>query len=221
MFHVKQVRARSPRPSAVGPAGHSPARALSSRRCRTWRSSATSAAGVTPAIRAAAPSVAGRDALQLLAHLVRKAADRGVIEIARQASASSRRKARDVGVLALEIAGISAVDLELLGDLRRQAAELRPDAAQTREVDLGIGQQIGGRARARPSGVDRDAVRAQRCGRQRQTSRQRRAPASSACDLGREGAGARRADTAQRQPRGVRRWSALSARSTAGTRRAR
>jgi hypothetical protein len=48
--------------------------------------------------------------------------------------------------LAVEVAGIAGIGLQLLGDRGRQAAQLRPHLAEPRQVDLGMAQQIARRS---------------------------------------------------------------------------
>ena len=90
-----------------------------------------SAAGVMPGMRAACPKVAGESRSSLLACFGRKSTHAAIIEIGRQMQLLVPAKGQDIGLLALEIAGIAPVDLQLLGDLRRECSQLGPDAASS------------------------------------------------------------------------------------------
>ena len=72
------------------------------------------APGVTPSIRAACPRVAGRTAWSFSANLGGETAEREVVEVAGQKQALVAAERGDVGILAVEIAMIGGVDLDLL-----------------------------------------------------------------------------------------------------------
>ena len=93
----------------------------------------------------------GPDGGQLRAAFGRKPADRGVVERGRQVQGLVAAEGQDIGLLAIEIAGIAAVDLDLLGDVRRRSRELRPEAGQVGEVDSGMARSSSA-VRRTPSG---------------------------------------------------------------------
>ncbi len=77
----------------------------------------------------------GPDGGELLAHLVGKAADRGVVEVGRQAQVFVAAEGGDIGGLAVEIAGIGRVDLDLLAQRRpatRRSAARSPPGRRSR-----------------------------------------------------------------------------------------
>src|SRR5215469_1824984 len=88
---------------------------------------------------------------------MRQAADRRVIEVGRQQQRLVALESDDIPLLPLEIAGIARIDLELLGNLRRERAKLRPYLGQTCEVDPGIGEELCGTT-GNTVLIDRDAV---------------------------------------------------------------
>ena len=57
--------------------------------------------------------------------------DRLEVEVGRQLERLLRPQGRDVGVLTFEIGGVARLDLELLGHVGAQLAELRPDRRQS------------------------------------------------------------------------------------------
>ena len=94
---------------------------------------------------------------ELAADFARQAADRRIVEVGGKQQRLVAAERRDVPFLAFEIPGITCVDLELLGNFRRQRAELGPNRGETRQVDAGIGQQFRGIA-GDAVFVDRDPV---------------------------------------------------------------
>ena len=50
----------------------------------------------------------------------------------------------DVELLPLDVDGIARIDGELLGDVRIERADLRPDRCEPRDIDIGISQQLEG-----------------------------------------------------------------------------
>ena len=93
-----------------------PARA----RLRRCTSSIDTAAGVTPGMRPAWPTVAGRTSVESLAHLVRQAGELRIVEVLRQSRFLVARGARDLFLLPLDVARVAGAHLDLGADLRRQ-----------------------------------------------------------------------------------------------------
>src|SRR5262245_66395530 len=91
------------------------------------RRHAVDAAGLADGARA--------DRRELLLGLVGKPRQLRVVERLRQFEAFVAAVRGDVGGLAREIDVVQRVDLELLGDLRRELAEARPDARELRHAD--------------------------------------------------------------------------------------
>ena len=79
---------------------------------------------------------------EFLAHFVRKAADRGVVEVGRQFERLVAPHRRGVRLLTFEIDGILRVDADLFGDPGRNAGKRGPDTRKPRPVDAGMGKQI-------------------------------------------------------------------------------
>ena len=126
VFHVKQ---RSPSRTPPGRTSmRCPARlarlALGGA-LADWASTRVSAAGVTPSMRAAWPSVAGRIAASFWRRLGGEPMDRAIVQVVRQTHAFVPAEGQNVGVLAVEIAGILGVDL-------RAARWRRPDTPPAR-----------------------------------------------------------------------------------------
>ena len=109
----------------------------------------------------------GASQCELAADLARQAADRAVVEVRREQQRLVAPERGDVPFLAFEVTRIAGVDLELLGDFRRQRAELGPNRGQTRQVDPGIGQQLRSIA-GNTVLVDDDPMALQRRGRHAQ-----------------------------------------------------
>ena len=125
---------------------------------RTWASRAVSAPGVTPSIRAAWPSVAGRTADSFSRASLDRPPIGAVVQVGRQAQVLVPPEGHDVGLLPVEIAGIGRLDLHLLGDCRRPGpASSGQIAAQPSRSRRRIGQQLQRRP-APAVGLDRDAV---------------------------------------------------------------
>ncbi len=115
-------------------------------------SSSDTAAGVSPGMRAACPSVCGRTALKHLARLVRQSAHRRVVDIRRQGAVSSWRCWRSISSLwRFRYPEYLACTSTLQLDLRRRAARRRiqpavgvgrRDGAQVVVRELGAAQQL-------------------------------------------------------------------------------
>ena len=173
----EQRRERPPdRPPALGARRRSRARSAGRRRVsRLWgellafkqpraawhgRAEAVSAPGVTPSMRAAWPSVAGRAARQLLARLVGETADAGVVELGRQDQLLVAAERLDVGVLAIEIAGVEPRRSRSARAISRgQPSICGQTPRQVVEADVAIGQQLD-QVAALAVGVDRASPRA-------------------------------------------------------------
>src|SRR5690606_6965140 len=82
------------------------------------------------------------DRRQLLPNLAGEPADGGVVQVGRQREVLVPPERGGVGSLAVEVAGIARVGLDLLADLLRPVADLRPALPRTVEVDAGISQQL-------------------------------------------------------------------------------
>src|SRR5215471_5134158 len=129
---------------------------------------------------------------------MRQAADRRVIEVGRQQQRLVAPERGDVPLLPLEIAGIARIDLELLGNLRRERGELRPYLRQSCEVDPGIGEELRGTT-GNTVLIDRDAVALQ-C-RRRQPPFEKALPEpGQRCHLEGKMPAARSSDAANAQP---------------------
>ena len=85
------------------------------------------AAGVTPSIRAAWPSVTWTDPAELERCLGGKTLDGGIVEARGQGEAFVAPERQNVCVLAIQITCILAVDLELLHHIGRKTTDFRPD----------------------------------------------------------------------------------------------
>jgi len=79
---------------------------------------------------------------ELFASLVRQPPKRRVVEIARQGQRLVAAEEFDVGVLAIEIAHIGRVYLNLFAREIRPSGQPRPDRDQIRKTDLAISQQL-------------------------------------------------------------------------------
>ena len=106
--------------------------AQAARARRTWASRAVSAPGVTPSMRDGLAERARAHGGELLARLVREAADRRRSRGRRAASSALvAAEGLDVGVLAVEVAGVGGVDLDLLAR-PRPASRRSPARAAAR-----------------------------------------------------------------------------------------
>ena len=94
-----------------------------------WTSSSEIAAGVTPEMRDAWPSVSGPVPGQLLPHLERQRRDLRVVELGRQPQALVGRGALDLFVLLVDVAGVLDADLDLLDHRVGQRRRPAPRAA--------------------------------------------------------------------------------------------
>ena len=84
--------------------------------------------------------------LQFLFGFVRQSRQRRVIEIVRQCETFIAPIRRDIRRLARQIDIVLGIDLDLLGDFRRELAEARPDFREIRDRDIRIRQQFKRRA---------------------------------------------------------------------------
>src|SRR5206468_11511709 len=101
---------------------------------------------------------------ELVADLARETADRRVIEIGRQQQFLVAPERRNILLLSLEIAGITRVDLELLGDIWCQCRQLGPYSSEPHSIDPGISKEL--RCAAGDAVlIDGNAVALQRRGR--------------------------------------------------------
>ncbi|MDB6164865.1 MAG: hypothetical protein JWQ83_5, partial [Lacunisphaera sp.] len=82
---------------------------------------------------------------EFLLGLVRQPRQRRIIEVFRQREAFIAAIRFDIAVLPRQIDVVLGIDLDLLGDLGRERAELRPDLRQRLDRDLRIRQQLEGR----------------------------------------------------------------------------
>ncbi len=83
---------------------------------------------------------------QLLADFVGKPDHRAIIQVGGQGPAFIPAERQDVGLLAVQIAGILGVDLQLFDDIRGETRQFRPDPGECGEIHLGQAQQVQGRA---------------------------------------------------------------------------
>src|SRR5262245_52327962 len=77
----------------------------------------------------------GPSARKLLAHFGGETANAGVVEIGIEAKVLVALEGFDVERLAIEIARIHRVDLDLLARLARERTEFGPDGCELREAD--------------------------------------------------------------------------------------
>ena len=112
---------------------------------------------------AVTPSMPGRlaegqraaTALSVCRASVDRLADGVEIEAGRQGQVLVAAEGGDVGRLAVEIAAVERVDLDLLGDGGRQRPKRRPDPARSSKLDARIGAE-GRRLRRWPSALTGD-----------------------------------------------------------------
>src|SRR5262249_2238987 len=83
-------------------------------------------------------------ALELLPEFRRQAGNPVKGKFERDDDALLSAEGGDVELLALEIDRVTGIDGELLGDLGVEVSDLRPDASEGGEVDIGIGEKLVG-----------------------------------------------------------------------------
>ena len=138
--------ARPGSPGRLPPARHAAPR-LALRSCRRiCATSKVSAAGVMPSIRPAWPMVRGRCACSLWRTSFDSPGSARIVDIVGEDEAFVAAIRFHVGRLAAEIDLVFGVDFELLGDLRVELGEARPDPRQVADADIRIGQKLEGRA---------------------------------------------------------------------------
>src|SRR5260221_6648794 len=81
------------------------------------------------------------DGCQLLRRLGREAMNRAVVELARQLQGLVAPECPNVCILAVEVAGIAGLDLELFDNSRWKRRELRPDAGEGGKSDVRQSQE--------------------------------------------------------------------------------
>ena len=157
---------------------------------------------------------------ELLGRLAGQPADRRVVEGRRQRQALVAAGGLDIGLLAGEIAGIAALDLDLPGGVGPDAGERGPDGGEPGEVDPGMAEQAGRRP---PLAVlrDGDAVAAAARRARRRASPPARGPRRGGARGGRRRVRARARRSRRRGP-----WASAARRrcrpgAAGGTRRAR
>ena len=79
----------------------------------------------------------GANALQLLADFVGQPDHRPIIQPSGQGAALIPAEGDDVGILAIQVAGILGVDLKLLDHIGGHGDQFRPDPGQVREPGKG------------------------------------------------------------------------------------
>src|SRR5215469_5901316 len=77
---------------------------------------------------------------ELVANFAREAPDRPIIKLRRQQQRLVAPEGGNVALLAFEITGVAGVDFELLGNSRRERAELRPHFGDASKTDAGMSQ---------------------------------------------------------------------------------
>ena len=82
------------------------------------------------------------------ADLVRKSGEAGIVERVGDEERFIASEGGDIGRLAIQIDGIFGIDLDLRRRRVIDAAELRPDGPQGREIDVGKAEQIEARRRS-------------------------------------------------------------------------
>ena len=196
-------------------AGHFPQAAR-----RAWRQSSISAAGVMPGRRAAAPMVGGRTWARRARTSRLRPGDGVEVEVAGQQQGLIGAKGRDVRVLARQVAGVARFDFQLLDDIRsasrRVPARSRPGVTCLPPA----GATAPGHCDTTPSRLTSRPWRRAALGLRRCSCKRRVASTSADCFAAKRRRRSK-STTPTATPLGVRRKSALSARSVSRYSRAR